>query len=352
MKMKMKTKMKTKTGMSVEHARVLDPRSGFSERSYEVEVRVDPLTGSICRINKSRAMRPKQQAPVQQAQRCEAPPSRCPFCPENIEKETPQFPADLVPGGRIRCGGAVLFPNLFPLAGLHGVCVFTPQHKLDLRSLLARELADGINCCKSFFEVGQSHGSPHHLLGWNFSSSAGASLLHPHFQVIASSREIEAVRLYAEASERYLRETGENYWAALASDSSSPRYIGRSGRFAWVAPWAPVGSLEVMGIYDGNGTGTGKTSLLELTEAEVDSLAEGIVKVIGVLSGQGVNAVNMGVFSVPDGDAESFSLSVRITARSGSNISDRAFLEIYGGEIGLTSLPEEYSKDFRAAFRG
>lgn len=335
------------TKLSVECARVLDPRSGFEECRYDVEVRVDPLTGGVCRINKTRAMRPKQQAPTQQAQsRGAQPPGKCPFCPENVENETPRFPPELVPEGRIRRGGAVLFPNLFPLAGLHGVCAFTPHHKLDLRDLLAGEISDGIKCCTDFFRVGQMNGSPHHLLGWNFLSSAGASILHPHFQVMASSREIEGIRLYAEASERYLRETGENYWAALASDSSSPRFVGREGRFAWVAPWAPLGLYEVMGIYDG-----GKTSLLDLDDAEVDSLAGGIVRVLGGLSDQGITAVNMGVYSMLNGNPESSSLSVRITARPSSNISDRAFLEIYGGEIGLTALPEEYSKVFRTRFQ-
>ncbi|MEM4721398.1 MAG: hypothetical protein QXT73_04990, partial [Candidatus Methanomethylicaceae archaeon] len=80
-----------------ECARILDPRKGFAETFQEIEVRVDPLTGSISRINLARGLRPKQEI-----KGIEAPiPPDCPFCPQNIEKETPRFPEGYVKEGRI-----------------------------------------------------------------------------------------------------------------------------------------------------------------------------------------------------------------------------------------------------------
>jgi hypothetical protein len=37
-------------------------------------------------------------------------------------------------------------------------------------------------------------------------------------------------------------------------------------------------------------------------------------------------------------------------ARPGAGMSDRALLELYGGEVGLSTLPEDYAGAIRAQF--
>lgn len=327
----------------IESARVLDPRSGFSESRQDVEVRVDPLTGAVCRINLARTSRPKQN--LRRAE--EGAPAKCPFCPENLDRETPKFPTELVPEGRLKYGGAILFPNLFPLSDLHGVCVFTPEHKLDLDRFLKREIHDGITCCRKFFEICDRKAAPFHFLGWNHLSPAGASLLHPHFQVMASVKPLHGPKRCYDDSERYWRREGRSFWSDLiSSERVSPRFIGEADGFLWLAPWAPTGAYEVLGV-----STEAKVSLLQLEGQEVGGLAEGIVKMLGGLWSLGATSVTMAVTQMPAGKGKGwFSMNVRLMVRPSGNISDRAFLELYGGEVGLTTLPEDYAKALREKF--
>ena len=326
-----------------ECARILDPRSGFSEGRHEIEVRIDPLTGATCRINITRAARPKQIL-----RRAEGGvPTKCPFCPENLERETPKFTPDLIPEGRLKSGGAILFPNLFPLSDLHGVCVFTPAHKLDLDKFLKEEIYDGITCCRKFFEIVGRKGAPFHFLGWNHLSSSGASLLHPHFQVMAFKKPLHGPKSCFDASERYRRGEGRSFWSDLiSSERGSPRYIGETAGFLWLAPWAPTGAFEVIGV-----SGDTKASLLQLDEREMEGLSVGIVKILGGLWNLGATSITMAIISWPSSEgADWFSMSVRLMVRPSGSISDRAFLELYGGEVGLTTLPEDYAKALRERF--
>jgi len=321
-----------------ELARILDPRTGFSETTSEIEVRIDPLTGACSRINVSRGLRPKQPLSAAATQPTQY---KCPFCPENIEGGTPNFPRDLVPAGKIRSGGAIMFPNLFPLASMHGICVFTPEHKLEIGSFLAREIYDGINCCRDFLKLGESRGMPYHFIGWNHLPPAGASILHPHVQALLSDRPLESLKASANASESYLKKECRIFWEDLTSlERGGPRFVGDSQGFVWIAPWAPTGSYEIQGI------STGRSSLLQLDNEEVQGLADGVEKVLKGLSSLGVASLNMGILSLPDGD-DFYRLNLRIMGRPSGGISDRALLELYGGEVGITTLPEDYAKAIR-----
>ncbi len=323
-----------------EYAKILDPRKGFAEVSQEIEVRVDPLTGSISRINLARELRPKQEirgidAPV---------PQDCPFCPNNIERQTPKFPEDYVRGGRVRRGGATIFPNLYPLSDLHGVCVFTEAHKLDLDKISKDEVRDGLECSIRFFEMGRDRVAPFHFLGWNHLPNAGASIPHPHFQLIASRDGLRGEREAFNASERYWRREGRSFWSDLIGEKGSERYIGESKGIMWVAPWAPMGAYEIVGF-----STRGEGSLMELDDDGIEGISDGIVRVLRGLWSLGVRAVNMAIFSSPE-RREWFSMNVRMMARPSGAITDKAFLEIYGSEVGLTASPEAYAKILRAFF--
>jgi UDPglucose--hexose-1-phosphate uridylyltransferase len=326
---------------AVERTAVLDPRRGFEEFAQEVEVRFDPLTGASSRINITRAGRPKQQM-----SRAEEPvPKNCPFCPENIERETPKFTHGFAPEGRIRCGGATVFPNLFPLSGIHGVCAFTPEHKLDLDRFTEAEVADGLFAAAEFTRRSAAAGARFHFLGWNHLPPAGASILHPHFQIIASSRPTAAVAVYHSASEAYVGREGRSFWADYAeAERGSARFIGGRGGFEWFAPWSPTCGYEVLGICSSQAS-----SLLDLDDGGVRGLAGGIVRLLRGYWKIGVASVNMGVYSWPERGG-GFSLNVRLAGRPISGASDKAFLEIFGWETGLPVAPEGYAPLLRREF--
>lgn len=324
-----------------EEARILDPRSGFSEGISEVEVRTDPLTGAKSRINISRTARPKQALAKVEG----VGGAKCLFCPESIERATPMFTPSFLAEGRYRVGGALLFPNLFPLAGNHGVCVFTPEHKLELGKFTSGEVLDGVKCSLMYFSRSAELGLPEHFLGWNHLPAAGASILHPHFQLLSSREPLIGQRMLLEASKAYLGREGSNYWSRLTEEErNSPRFIGETEGFTWLAPWAPLGAFEVMGV-------ARRASIMEMGGEELSGMAEGIVNVLHSYWDLGVSSVNMGIFSAARGKhGDFFRAHVRIMARPGTGMSDRALLELYGGEIGLSTLPEDYASVLRGRF--
>ena len=92
-------------------AHLHDPRRNFELAQVESEIRFDPLTGStgrICHFSLANLSVPDLSGIVAESR------AMCPFCPGKVESITPRFPEEVVPGGRMRRGEAVLFPNLFP----------------------------------------------------------------------------------------------------------------------------------------------------------------------------------------------------------------------------------------------
>jgi UDPglucose--hexose-1-phosphate uridylyltransferase len=323
-----------------EQARILDPRSAFSESTSDIEVRIDPLTGSRSRINISRTSRPKQMLARVEVESA----AKCFFCPDSVDTATPKFPASFLLQGRYKLGGATLFPNLFPLAGNHAVCVFTPEHKLELAKFKKEEVLDGIRCSLMYFSRSAEMGLAEHFLGWNHLPAAGASILHPHFQLICSSEPLAGPKELRRASKEYFLREGRNFWSQLSEEEkSSARFIGETQGFTWLAPWAPSGAFEVMGI-------SKRASVMEMNAHELQGMAEGIVKVLQGYAVLGVASVNMGLFSLPGSEEDAFKANVRIMARRGTGMSDRALLELYGGEVGLSTLPEDYSGALREQF--
>ncbi len=323
-----------------EQARILDPRSAFSETVSEVEVRIDPLTGSRSRINISRTSRPKQAlAHVEQAST-----AKCLFCPDSVDTATPKFPSSFLAEGRLKSGGATLFPNLFPLAGNHAVCAFTPEHKIELAEFKTEEVLDGVRCSLMYFARCAEAGFAEHFLGWNHLPAAGASILHPHFQLICSREPLAGPGGIFKASKAYFKSEGRNFWRQLSKEErSTPRFIGESQGFTWLAPWAPSGAYEVQGISE-------RASVMGMEDKELVGMSEGIVKVLKGYASLGVASINMGLFSMPGGGEETFRAFVRIMARPGTGMSDRALLELYGGEVGLSTLPEDYASALKVFF--
>jgi galactose-1-phosphate uridylyltransferase len=323
-----------------EEARILDPRTSFSEGVSVVEVRIDPLKGCRSRINVSRTARPKQTLAKVEA----AGSTKCLFCPESIDAATPRFPPSFLPEGRYKSGGAKLFPNLFPLAGNHAVCVFTPEHKIELATFTAEEVLDGVKCSLMYFSRCAMLGLSEHFLGWNHLPAAGASILHPHFQLICSRQKLAGPNELVRASKAYFEREGVDFWSRLSREERlSRRFIGETQGFTGLAPWAPTGAFEVLGI-------SGRSSVMGMGDEELEGMAEGIVKVLKGYTALGVASVNMGLFSLQHDGDEAFKASIRILARPGTGMSDRALLELYGGEVGLSTLPEDYAPVLKDRF--
>ncbi len=327
-------------------SRFSPPGSSGAEGLQEIEFRRDPLTGRWSRINIERARRPKQTPSGLAVLRELAERSRdtCPFCPERVETSTPTF--TLLPYRRLRRGDCWVFPNLYPFSKHHAVTVFTPHHYKPLDTITPDELKAGINAAIEYLndlkKIDRAACYP--VLAWNHLPPAGASIIHPHFQVLADERPPSIVSQEIEASEKY-EESGGCFWEELleSEEERGERFVKSSHSVYWITSFSPIGNKEVLAVFKG------RSSLDRLTNSEVEEFAEGLAHVLRYYSESGLESLNMLFYSGPLGDDISryFYLHARIIARPAPStlyVNDDGFLEKLCAEPVIDMTPEDLAK--------
>jgi UDPglucose--hexose-1-phosphate uridylyltransferase len=152
------------------------------------ELLVDELTGDRVILAPARALRPDTFRV-----HAEALPQRvatCPFCGGN-ERDTPPEVARLgegdpdAPGWHLR-----VVPNKYPIvgdgvAGAHEVVIFSPAHDTDLGALPENAAADAVLALRDRARFHLAHGFRYAQAFVNQGKAAGASIEHPHAQLVA-----------------------------------------------------------------------------------------------------------------------------------------------------------------------
>ncbi|MBS7609533.1 hypothetical protein KEJ36_02190 [Candidatus Bathyarchaeota archaeon] len=342
----------------VREARLLDPLSGFLLEAQPIEVRLDPLTGSPSRINVRRAERLRKASPAYDARFREAiedSKKNCYFCPDSLERLTPMFPKDFVPEGRMRLGSARLFPNLYPFAEHHAVAIFTEvPHFLEPRDLTPSLLQDCFALALDYLRLVASKENPRPMYGsinWNYGPPAGASILHPHLQILADGTPTKQVALLIKESEEYWKRDGSSYWEDLieVEKKLGERFIAERKGIVWLASYAPQGNGEIMAIL------REMSSLTEMDEGCLKALCEGLYAILKFYQARGVKSFNMASFSgrALEG-SRSFSLIFKILSRPEPRpfyVSDAGFMERFHGEAVVDTKPEDLAKELKAFFR-
>lgn len=269
-------------------AELLDPRHGFERTRTPVEIRWDPLTGQSCRLLPEGSL----PAPEQQDLEALAEQSRpaCPFCAERIESETPRFPQELSPEGRLRRGEAVLFPNLVAYAKWSSVSVYSPnRHLLRLEELTPPLVADNLLAQVAFAQAVLSHdpGSRWVSVNANQLPPSGSSIFHPHLQGSASPVPTTVQRLIAELGPDRLREYVE------LERRDGERLIASTGRVEWLAAFAPIGPAELRAFV------AGASSPEELDEDAVTELAHGLSQALRLYDSLGFQSFNLALTGAP-----------------------------------------------------
>lgn len=302
----------------------------FSVEEYadgRVQIRREHLTGLAARLSPERITR--DITPVY------VPPQEeeCPFCPGRVERETPTFPD----GHRIWCGESVTFPNLYPFASWHVVTVITRAHNPDRFS--RRHLEDAFCGIVQALSMREGYAS----MNWNYLSSAGASIAHPHLQGIADPGPTALQGRYLGESKRYYKDHRRPYWADLVEhERESDRFLFEDEGIVWFANPVPLGECEVRGVLPA-------TTLADLSPS-IPALARGVLKVIECYRALGTRAFNMAVYFGRPEDAEYFSAFCSLIARVNPNSSartDSAFMERLHLEPVVMTLPEDLGQTFR-----
>ncbi len=248
------------------------------------ELRRDYFTNRWVIIAADRAKRPTdfiKPKPV------EAAHNTCFFCPGNEKMTPPSKASYFLENGQLRSEADVSgqsprtgwlvrdIPNLFPAvkpgeatvsstrqiaaAGIHEVIVETPDHDKQLQVMADAEI-------KLLFQVYRDRYASIAKLSYvqyislfrNFGKEAGASLSHPHSQIIAIPVVPELI------SEQY----GHNYSNVIAEEDQSERLIMSTEHTVAFAPFASASTYEVW-VFPRRPC----RNIVELSDAERDDLA-------------------------------------------------------------------------------
>jgi len=255
--------------------------------------RTDPLTGLTVRITGHRPHDPggwTGDLPDVSEEAARTAVS-CPFCGDRVLTRTPRFPQELVPGGRIRRGGAILFPNLAPYGPFSAVTTLSPDHHVPLGSFTEGMMGDALaNCLELATRVAARHPEVRFAtISQNVLPSSGGALFHPHLQVNVDDAPMGWHRLVLGAFERY--PGGPGLLHRLARDAEGAgRGIGRTGRWRWFTPFAPMTSREVHAVHGGAGTAS------DLAGEDLQHFVRGLLAIQAAVAAEGRNAFNLGLF--------------------------------------------------------
>ena len=282
---------------------ILNPFNDFAPEEHRVEVRKDPLLGDTSVHNpylkdKARAFFGDNDEELIK-KLAEESAKGCIFCGENVLNKTARYPSGILSHGRLRTGEAVLFANLFSVGAYHPVIALGSKHFLKLSEFAPQLLADGMGAAQEFLRsVYRTDASAiFTAVCANYLLPAGASLVHPHLQMLVTplaysyhARLLDACRLY---QEKY----GTNYFDDLIAEERSidVRHIAEQNRWNWLAAFSPMGSNEITAIHEK------ATDFEALSNGDLQDLARGISKVLLLYERLGHLSFNYALFSVRQG---------------------------------------------------
>ena len=261
-------------------------------------LRQDPLTGRWVIIAAGRSARPNE-FPAQT--RDKTPRTDCPFCPGNENETTDEVwalgrpigqPAN-GPGWRMRA-----FPNMYPAlvptdpvapfgrdegspdhlfpqaAGLgrHEVVVYSTDHQASPAALEPEQLAELLTVLRDRARDFSQHPDVRYVSAFcNHGPEAGATLGHPHMQIIGAPK----VPLLAVTKTERFAKYKEDHSQCLMCDmeaaerEAGTRLIATNEHWTGYAPWASRFPWEMLFVPRRHGA-----SLARATGEELNALAE------------------------------------------------------------------------------
>ena len=278
---------------------LLNPMMGGQLDTQTLEIRRDPLTGAQAVFNPrledkvAMFLGPSDQALIERlAKQSEG---RCFLCGENWRQATPKYPPAICPDGRFISGEAVLFPNLFPVSQVHAVLRACASHYLPLHAFTPALLRDAFDVSFRFIrEMVRVQPEVAYLtVNANYLAPAGASIAHPHFQVVGGDLPCTYLEQVGALAKAYREREGSCYFRDLAETelSEGKRFLGTTRSAKWFSAFAPQGANEVWGVLPE------RSDFLQLEEADVQSLADGLSRVLRGYASLGISTFNFTLYS-------------------------------------------------------
>jgi UDPglucose--hexose-1-phosphate uridylyltransferase len=306
------------------------------------ELREDPLTGAVVILAPGRAFRPDTFAATVHEHR--AGPADCPFCSGHEAMTPPEVArtgegAAGAPGWRVR-----VVPNLYPLvggalAGAHEVVVLSPEHDRSLGELSDDEAAEVFGVLRDRAAHHLAHGLVHAQPFVNYGKAAGASIEHPHAQLIALGFAPPSV---ASALARFERAGIDLVALALDEALDGNHGVLQGDAFAW-CPRASLAPWEVLVAHPAAGA-----RFDTAPDTHLASVAEATRRVLAVYGDVlGDVPYNVVVHTAPAGVVAGYHWYVRIVPR----VAVRAGFEEGTGLFVNTVAPEHAAAALREVVR-
>lgn len=334
-----------------------NPKNSWQLEEKNLEIRFDPLTGlrSIASedlINKKGTLFPETDFAFLQ-QVAKETEKKCFLCPDKWQKQTPLFPEDFIPEGRINFGQATVFPNLYPLAPLHAVVRLGDQHLRLLNQLPKELLFDGLKASQIFMQRALDYDPSlkYGTINANYLFPAGASATHPHFQLLADSEPSNWHALLLKKARAFYQRNQVSYFDELIriEKEKGERYIGQIGQSFWITAFAPAGYNEILAIFPT------RQNILEFSDQDLLDLALGLEKIFKFEFERQLSTFNFSLFSSPFAqDHPEFRTILRLVNRQNvvphHRTDDYFFQKLLKNEI-IVHPPEELANWIRSIFQ-
>jgi len=227
------------------------------------ELRKDPVSGRWVIIAAERSKRPDDYRPALAEREPQPVPRFCPFCSGNESKTPPEVfavrdagTAPETPGWRVR-----VVPNKFPALtpgpaparksrglfesmegiGVHEVVIESPDHGLEMSGAPLDRLREVLGTCRQRIESIEGDAQYKYIqLFKNKGRAAGASLSHPHLQIVAMPIIPRRVKEEIYSAERFHGRRGECLFCRMLAEegAAGERLIRANGPFLAIAPFA------------------------------------------------------------------------------------------------------------------
>lgn len=153
-------------------------------------------------------------------------PRICPFCSGN-EKETPPEIMRIGDGEKDAKGWHIrVIPNKYPITDTHEVVIHSPDHVKNIEDFSLDHVNNLFRIYRSRFAVHQEDG--HVMVFSNYGENAGASLKHPHSQIVVIPRQINLDALIREPIQNTIEDN--TYFVTYCPDFSQWPYE------MWISP--------------------------------------------------------------------------------------------------------------------
>jgi UDPglucose--hexose-1-phosphate uridylyltransferase len=261
------------------------------------ELRKDPVVGRWVIIAAERARRPSDFTPESTPLKG---PAGCVFCPGSEDKTPPEVLA-FRPGGTGRWTLRVV-PNKFPAlqiegelnpsgegifdrmsgVGAHEVIIETPDHSANLGSLSVGAVADVLHAYRErLLDLRKDPRFEYILIFKNHGAAAGASLEHPHSQLIATPILPELVGAELAGAEQYYRLKERCVWCDIVRQErrAGTRVVLAQDGFVALAPFAPRFPFETWVLPVAH-----RATFESLEPGDVDALARLLRELVGRLN--------------------------------------------------------------------